>query len=661
MKMNRSTTSCSLLFLLAILMLSTGRANAQVTVQKWYEGRDGAFTLTFDDGTKSHYVDLRPVLNKYNLKGTFYLNTSLLSENPVENAFSGSWDEFRTMWAEGHEMGSHGVNHPDLTTLASGDSLTPNTLGYELWESRRVIEEKIGNGYRCITHAYPFCTNNTIVQEVTARYYASARTCGSLVNPATPNYYAVSCQGYDWATTRKSFFDDFGQLKAFLNSVDNSVISTGKWGVLLCHEVLPFAEANVAGTWEPTTLEWMIEASKGLQQRANSGKLWVGTFADVTRYAKERDAFYYAVIAEDEEAMSMLVADDLDNTVFDFPLTLDITVPVTWKKVKVIQGAAVHNYSATGGDPNIVRAGVVPLEDTIEIIRLPDDQLMLESAQLTAPGNEIMLSFNSKVKLSEGSDPGISVILDHLGTCEITALSYVDNDSLELRMSLGTMVYSGSVLSLVIENSEISSLNSSQLCSESGFPVINSSEQLEGVYKILSVASKLIERDEQSADVNIYVFATSGFSLQLESDWCSLAETSGSEYDTIQVHFDSNPGIEARTDTIHIHSEDGFDEIIVLTQAGIVVSVDNKISDGNHCGELQVYPSPARDILNLQIPDKYALPAILNVVSASGQRLKSMEISDPVFSISLDDLSPGYYFVELLSGEQKTTERFVIR
>ena len=196
------------LFLVALIILSICEAEAQVSVQKWFEGREAALSITFDDGTKSHYTDLRPILNKYNIKSTFYLNTSILSDNAVENAHSGSWEEFKIMADEGHEMGSHGVNHPDLTSIQTGDSVTENTVAYELFESKKVIEQKIGNGYKCITHAYPFCTNNATVQEVVRRYYKAARTCGSMSNSASPNYLALNSQLYDWPVTRNTFFDD---------------------------------------------------------------------------------------------------------------------------------------------------------------------------------------------------------------------------------------------------------------------------------------------------------------------------------------------------------------------------------------------------------------------------------------------------------------------
>ena len=643
--------------LLTVLVFARGESGAQVTVNKWHEGRTAAFSLTYDDGTKSHYTYLRPVLNKYNLKATFYLNTSLLSETPVPGAHSGSWEEFRTMYREGHEMGSHAVNHPDLTTLETGDSLTPNTMTFELFESRRMIEQKIGNAYKCITHAYPFCRNNTNVQEVTARYYQSARTCGALVNPSSPNYFAVSSQIFDWAATRNSFFDDFGQLNAFFSSMDNSVIASGKWGVLLCHEVLPFADLNTSGTWEPTTLEWMIEASKWLRQRSDMGQLWVATFADVTRYARERDAFYSAVIWADEQAISMLVADDLDNRIFDFPLTLDIVVPVDWKKVQLVQGNSIRNYKAEGTDPHLVRAQVVPLEDTIEIRRLPDDQLVLEYAELTAEGDQVLLYFSDKVKLGEVTAHGISGVLDTEDALDITGLSYAGSDSLVVSMGLGTIVNSGSLLSLHVENSEIVSTANSWLADVSLLPVRNHSRQLESEYQVLSVSSRLIERDEQAADVNIYVFSTSGFSLELESDWCSLSETSGTEYDTIQVHFESNLTAEARSDTIHLTSEEGFTEMIILNQAAAAVSVEeNNIREG-----LFVYPSPATDYLNLRIPDGCALPATLHLLSGSGQQLRSMEIHEKFLSISVNDLSPGLYFVEVHSGGTRASDSFFVK
>lgn len=646
-----------------IFLLAITETNAQVSVTQWHEGRAGALSLNYDDGTKSHYTYLRPVLDRYNLKGSFYLNTSLLSETPVADAHSGSWEEFRLMELEGHEMGSHGVNHPDLTTLPVGDSLTLNTIAYELYESKRVIEEKIGNGYKCITHGYPFCTNNETVRQVSERYFASARSCGGLINSASPNYYALNCEVYDWASTRKSFYVDFGHLKSFINSVESNIISgSNGWGVLVCHEVLPFDKAINAGTWEPTTLEWMIEAAKFLNRKVRTGELWVGTMADVTMYARERDGFTYTLVSEDENTVRYFVADKLDNSVYDFPLTLDITVPDEWRAARVVQGNTVHTYRVKGDQRKSILAAVVPLEDTVEVQRLTDDQLLLLSAEITENGESIHLQFNYPVIYKDTTSTGFTFYLNKQIKDGITAISYANTDSLDLIFSLADPVQAGTLAGMQVEGSWILSNTGSRLGDESILNIQNNSTVAdETMYRVLSVSNNLIERNEEEADVNLYVFSTSHYTLELESEWCSISQAEGWEYDTIQVHFTNNLSAEQRTDTIHIASDEGFEEMVVLSQSGFVNSGDRQKKIVNQTNALMIFPSPTSDIISLVIPEEFTLPATVRLLTTDGKQLDEIEMNETILSIDVNGLSSGYYFIQVRSRDSQLSERFLVR
>jgi peptidoglycan/xylan/chitin deacetylase (PgdA/CDA1 family) len=69
-------------------------------------------------------------------------------EDYVEEAYAFlSWDEVRQLRAEGFAIGSHTVNHPILSALE------PEPLGWELAESKRVIEQQLGE--ECTAFAYP--------------------------------------------------------------------------------------------------------------------------------------------------------------------------------------------------------------------------------------------------------------------------------------------------------------------------------------------------------------------------------------------------------------------------------------------------------------------------------------------------------------------------
>lgn len=108
---------------------------------RYPEGKLKALVLSFDDGMKQ---DLRLValLNKYQLRGTFHLNSARLSTPNYLRV-----DEVKTAFT-GHEISAHGVNHQGLTGLSSAD------VFYEFLEDRRALEAVSGEIIRGM--AYPF-------------------------------------------------------------------------------------------------------------------------------------------------------------------------------------------------------------------------------------------------------------------------------------------------------------------------------------------------------------------------------------------------------------------------------------------------------------------------------------------------------------------------
>jgi peptidoglycan/xylan/chitin deacetylase (PgdA/CDA1 family) len=59
------------------------------TIAKWQDGKTGAISITFDDGTINHFRVARPLLNERNLPGTFYIVTGALPESEEKGRFVG--------------------------------------------------------------------------------------------------------------------------------------------------------------------------------------------------------------------------------------------------------------------------------------------------------------------------------------------------------------------------------------------------------------------------------------------------------------------------------------------------------------------------------------------------------------------------------------------
>jgi peptidoglycan/xylan/chitin deacetylase (PgdA/CDA1 family) len=70
----------------------------------WPKGAKAAVNLAYDDALDSQLDNAIPLLNKYRIKGTFYLNVV----SPTLSARLGDW---RAAAQKGHELGNHSIFH----------------------------------------------------------------------------------------------------------------------------------------------------------------------------------------------------------------------------------------------------------------------------------------------------------------------------------------------------------------------------------------------------------------------------------------------------------------------------------------------------------------------------------------------------------------------
>lgn len=89
--------------------------------------------LTFDDGYADNYIHAFPLLRQRGFHGTFFIITDFLDKNGYL-----TWEQVKEMHGAGMEIGSHTLDHPDLTRLPPQQALR------QLRESRLVLEDRLG-------------------------------------------------------------------------------------------------------------------------------------------------------------------------------------------------------------------------------------------------------------------------------------------------------------------------------------------------------------------------------------------------------------------------------------------------------------------------------------------------------------------------------------
>jgi peptidoglycan/xylan/chitin deacetylase (PgdA/CDA1 family) len=329
-------------FLLTIGVRTFSPARAQVGNHQitYFQGnKPGAVSFTFDDGLLSQATNGASQLNARGLKGTFFIITS---RGEV------SWDVWRNLASQGHEIASHTVTHRSLIEISVSE------ITWELSESQSIINQNVFN-QSCITIAYPYTETNDTVQSIADDYYVAARD-GWMAG--YPNYYQPGQDQYgSWDmidfTNVGSMLGDYldintnnQELQWFTKALKNAAERHG-WYDIHFHEI---ADPTVFGN----ILDYVLE--KNLY--------WIDTFGNISRYMKERLHSTIEVVADtnSEIRLNILMDADLPTDVYNVPLTIRSTVPATWAQVIYQQGGATQDVltPVVEGNETVVYYNAIP-------------------------------------------------------------------------------------------------------------------------------------------------------------------------------------------------------------------------------------------------------------------------------------------------------------
>ncbi len=354
-----------LVLLMVINLNAAGQTQDLVYIAKWFGNNSSAFSFSFDDGLKSHYNNVRPILNQFNFKGTFYLLPPYLTETEPTIWRYGTWQMFQTLAYEGHEIGSHTLNHFYLTGLTVGDTSTVNTIMYELFQSKKIIEQRVANK-KCLTLAYPFADHNATVDSVAKLFYESARAVGIDANNFNLNendFFSLKSYSVHFSLPRNTMDDDLDELYSFMDWTETS-IDNGQWAIMMVHDVVPFSELGdlvAQGIYEPISTEWFTDYCSWLKNKSDSSKVWVATISDVTKYLRERQSANIDLISVTDSVIVFNITDNLSNEIYNLPLTCLIKVPENWNAVYISQNNLADTLFVFETDSGkFVQANITP-------------------------------------------------------------------------------------------------------------------------------------------------------------------------------------------------------------------------------------------------------------------------------------------------------------
>jgi hypothetical protein len=332
-----------------------GSVAAPYEIGTWEGFRPAAISYTFDDNLPNQYAIAVPMFHAAGFKMTLF--------TVINYWTSFTWSQAQTAASYGDEIASHTVTHTSLNTVSA------TQLTNELANSQTNINYRITNEL-CVTLAYPNCAVPN--ESVVAQYYIAARGCSGSLVPSTPS---------DFMNISSIILGNTGSYTtgASINSLADNAATAKAWCVYLIHAI-----DGDAG-YSPLS-STALQASVNYMS-TNQNKFWVETFGNVVRYIQERNASSVAETASSNNSLTVQVTNNLNNLIYNYPITLRRPLPANWPAVAVSQNnQPVTAKFVTVNSTNYVMFDVVPNGGDIILSKtvLP---FTLSNPVLTAPAS----------------------------------------------------------------------------------------------------------------------------------------------------------------------------------------------------------------------------------------------------------------------------------
>lgn len=278
-------------------------SGTSVRLGKWYQNRSAAISLRFDDASTTHVTTVIPLLDQYDIKGTFMVNP-------------GRYDYvmYKEFWEKdvpgtGHRLGNHTWNHLGANNLEEAEfeigsvskliwSLYPNETKLNVFAS--------GGGEKWGGELWRKA--DSVYKEIVGRYHLIDLYDGSHpsvgANKADSEYL---CQKLDEAIKSGKYqayvFHRIGSLYSSLKSIAQKII-------------LGYDYSFATDEFEKF-LKCLVK------KRTN---IWVAPIVDILKYETERENASLRIKELPDRNAVIYLELKTDDTLYDHPLTIVISI-----------------------------------------------------------------------------------------------------------------------------------------------------------------------------------------------------------------------------------------------------------------------------------------------------------------------------------------------
>ena len=288
-----------------------------LTIARWYDCRQAALSIRFDDSHPSHLSKAIPILREYGFRGAFMINPGGRDANSRRRS---DFEDHRAEWEACAQRGDQEfANHSAHHRGAIGDA---------------DMEAEIGDACQVIWKLFPGKSKLMALNLGGGTIWETTHTL---------RYFLDKHHLFDASQNSTCMDDSYGNRVATFRRMLEQHIQRGLWCRIHHHyigEGLSSSEANFRA---------VLDIAK-----EHEAALWIAGMADIYKHQTERSGSALSLVKSDPRHLSFKLSCLTDPELYDQPLTIEVTTPKSWPRDRIVvtdvQGnaIAVRTVQASG-------------------------------------------------------------------------------------------------------------------------------------------------------------------------------------------------------------------------------------------------------------------------------------------------------------------------
>ncbi len=299
----------------------------RATVCRWYDGRQAALSIRFDDSHQTHVSKAIPILREYGFRGTFMVNPG---SYPPGSRRRSAFQEQRSEW--------------EAVAKRGDQEFANHTAHHRGAENDEEMDREVREACEAIWQLFPHKSKLLALNLGGGTWWTTTRTL---------RYYLDKYHLFDISGSM-GMDDVYGNRVAAFSQHLQRHIERGIWCRIHYHSI---------GDGEAAS-EAHFRAALDIVKEHES-EVWVAGMTDIHKYQVERAGATLTMEASSTDRVLLKLTCSTEPQLYDQPLTLEIALPHSWASedttITDSAGKQLVTHTQTTPDGEVLRFDVPPV------------------------------------------------------------------------------------------------------------------------------------------------------------------------------------------------------------------------------------------------------------------------------------------------------------